>query len=101
MILMSKYKGQHGGKKGQKIRAWVDPPPLHSGNARKKTVFFPLRPSLNLGNACILGVSGPATPPLPSTKNQKSTKNHPKIPYLQKCYFWMVFGTFLSLGKSD
>ena len=27
MILMSKYKGKHGGKKGQKIRAWVDPPP--------------------------------------------------------------------------
>ena len=25
MILMSKYKGQHGGKKGQKIRAWVPP----------------------------------------------------------------------------
>ena len=39
MILMSKYKGKHGGKKGQKIRAWVDPPP-HSGNARKKTFFF-------------------------------------------------------------
>ena len=36
---MSKYKGKHGGKKGQKIRAWVDPPP-HSGNARKKTFFF-------------------------------------------------------------
>ena len=29
MRLMSKYKGKHGGKKGQKIRAWVDPP--HSG----------------------------------------------------------------------
>ena len=40
MILMSKYKGKHGGKKGQKIRAWVDPPPLHSGNAQKKTFFF-------------------------------------------------------------
>ena len=39
MILMSKYKGKHGGKKGQKIRAWVDPP-HHSGNARKKTFFF-------------------------------------------------------------
>ena len=26
-------------KKGQKIRALVDPPP-HSGNARKKTFFF-------------------------------------------------------------
>ena len=27
-------------KKGQKIRAWVDPSPPHSGNARKKTFFF-------------------------------------------------------------
>ena len=26
-------------KEGQKIRAWVDPPP-HSGNAQKKTFFF-------------------------------------------------------------
>ena len=26
MILMSKYKGQHGGKKGQKIQAGVSPP---------------------------------------------------------------------------
>ena len=24
---------------GQKIRAWVDPPPPYSGNARKKTFF--------------------------------------------------------------
>ena len=39
MILMSKYKGQHGGKKGQKIRAGVSPPPF-SGNARKKTFFL-------------------------------------------------------------
>ena len=27
-------------KKGQKIRAWVDPPPPHSGNAWKKSFFF-------------------------------------------------------------
>ena len=26
-------------KEGQKIRAWVEPPPHHSGNARKKTFF--------------------------------------------------------------
>ena len=37
MILMSKYKGQHGGKKDKKIRA--RPPPL-SGNARKKSIFL-------------------------------------------------------------
>ena len=42
MILMSKYKGKRGGKKGQKIRA----PPHHSGNARKKTFFFSLMSSL-------------------------------------------------------
>ena len=34
---MSKYKGKHGGKKGQKIRA--RPPPF-SGNARKKSIFL-------------------------------------------------------------
>jgi len=39
MILMSKYKGQHGGKKGQKIWARPFPPPF-SGNARKKWIFF-------------------------------------------------------------
>ena len=39
IILMSKYKGKHGGKKGQKIRAGVSPPPI-SGNAQKKTFFF-------------------------------------------------------------
>ena len=39
MILMSKYKGQHGGKKGKKIRAGVSPPPF-SGNVRKKTFFL-------------------------------------------------------------
>ena len=38
MILMSKYKGQHGGKKGQKIRA--SPPPPFSGNSRKKSIFY-------------------------------------------------------------
>ena len=39
MILMSKYKGKHGGKKGQKIRAWVDPPPTF-GQCPKENVFF-------------------------------------------------------------
>ena len=38
MILMSKYKGQHGGKKGKQIRARTSPPFL--GNARKKMVLF-------------------------------------------------------------
>ena len=35
---MSKYKGQHGGKKGEKIRARPSPPPF-SGNSRKKSIF--------------------------------------------------------------
>ena len=46
MILMSKYKGKHGGKKGQKIRAWVDPPPTF-GQCPKEKVFFFLMSSLN------------------------------------------------------
>ena len=38
MILMSKYKGQHGGKKGQKIRAGV-PPPFRAMPERKHFFF--------------------------------------------------------------
>ena len=37
---MSKYKGKHGGKKGKKIRAWVDPPPLIRAMPEMKTFFF-------------------------------------------------------------
>ena len=48
MILMSKYKGKHGGKKGQKIRAWVDPPPSF-GQCPKENVFFQLTSSLRVG----------------------------------------------------
>ena len=40
MILMSKYKGKHGGKKGPKNLGMGRPPPHHLGNARKKTFFF-------------------------------------------------------------
>ena len=40
MILMSKYKGKHGGKKGQKIRAWVDPiPPIIRAMPERKRFF--------------------------------------------------------------
>ena len=35
MILMSKYKGQHGGKKGQQIRARPSPPPFRAMPERK------------------------------------------------------------------
>jgi hypothetical protein len=45
MILMSKYKGKHGGKKGQKIRAWVGPPPTF-GQCPKENVFFEQMSSL-------------------------------------------------------
>ena len=37
MVLMSKYKGQHGGKKGQKIRAGVSPPLFR---AMPERIFF-------------------------------------------------------------
>ena len=35
MILMSKYKGQHGGKKGKKIWARPPPPPVRAMPERK------------------------------------------------------------------
>ena len=37
MILMSKYKEQHGGKKGQQIRAGVSPPLF--GQYPKENIF--------------------------------------------------------------
>ena len=45
MILMSKYKGKHGGKKGQQIRAGVSPPPFRAMPERKH--FFFRRASLS------------------------------------------------------
>ena len=39
MILMSKYKGKHGGKRVKKFGQGSSPPPF-LGNARKKTLFF-------------------------------------------------------------
>ena len=41
MILMSKYKGQHGGEKDKKNsgKALCLHPPPFSGNARKKSIF--------------------------------------------------------------
>ena len=38
MILMSNYKGQHGGKKGQQIWAGVSPPLF--GQCPKKNIFL-------------------------------------------------------------
>ena len=53
MILMSKYKGQHGGKKGKKIRVGVFPlPPLFFEQCLKaKENFFYRRASLKVSNA--------------------------------------------------
>ena len=45
MILMSKYKGQHGGKKGKKIRARPSPPLF--GQCPKEIDFFYGRCSLS------------------------------------------------------
>ena len=46
---MSKYKGKHGGKKGQKIRAWVDPPPyIRAMPERKRFFLIDVFPKLNL-----------------------------------------------------
>ena len=44
MILMSKYEGQHGGKKGKKIRARPSPPLF--GQCPKEIDFSPGRCSL-------------------------------------------------------
>ena len=43
MILMSKYKGKHGGKKGKKIRAGVSPPLF--GQCPKENILFYVRAS--------------------------------------------------------
>ena len=39
MILMSKYKGQHGGKKGKQIRAGISPPPFLGNVCPKDNIF--------------------------------------------------------------
>ena len=44
MILMSKYKEKHGGKKGQKIQAGVSPPLF--GQCPKENIFLYVRASL-------------------------------------------------------
>ena len=44
MILMSKYKGQHGGKKGQKIRARPSPPPFRAMPERNRFLLWEVFP---------------------------------------------------------
>ena len=46
MILMSKYKGQHGGKKGKQIRARPSPPPFGATPERKRSLPLKGVPSL-------------------------------------------------------
>ena len=46
MILMSKYKGQHGGKTGSKNSGRGLPPPLF-GQCPKENIFFFVRASLS------------------------------------------------------
>ena len=53
MILMSKYKGQHGGKKGKKNSGRGLPPPLF-GQCPKKNIFFFVRASLRLSHPVFL-----------------------------------------------
>ena len=49
---MSKYQGQHGGKKDKKIRAGVSPP--FSGNARKKIFLWEVLPYPGNGSGYVL-----------------------------------------------
>ena len=44
MILMSKYKEQHGGKKGQKIRARPSPPPFRAMPERNRFLLWEVFP---------------------------------------------------------
>ena len=44
MILMSKYKGQHGGKKGQKIRARPPPPFFRAMPERNRFLLWEVFP---------------------------------------------------------
>ena len=66
MILMSKYKGKHGGKKGQKIRAWVDPPPSF-GQCPKENVFLLLMSSLIVRYRIVLLAIGISKTPCGAT----------------------------------
>ena len=44
MILMPKYKGEHGGKKGQKIRARPSPPPFRAMPERNRFFLWEVLP---------------------------------------------------------
>ena len=54
MILMSKYKGQHGGKTGSKNSGRGLPPPLF-GQCPKENIFFFRRASLTLTSIYFIG----------------------------------------------
>ena len=73
MILMSKYKGKHGGKKGQKIRAGVSPPPLF-GQCPKENIFFFRRASLTF---YLLSLSYFISPPKKAAVRQNAVEHTP------------------------
>ena len=58
MILMSKYKGKQGGKKGQKIRAGVSPPPFRA--MPERIFFFYRRASLSVTGDRIISIIAPS-----------------------------------------
>ena len=57
MILMSKYKGQHGGKKGQKIRARPSPPPFRAMPERNRFILCEVFPKGKRGASLSLSIS--------------------------------------------
>ena len=57
MILMSKYKGQHGGKKGKKIRARPSPPPFRAMPERNRFILCEGFPKGKRGASLSLSIS--------------------------------------------
>ena len=51
------WQKMHFLKEGQKIRAWVDPPPFHLGSARNKT-FFLIEAFPNISNGLMFDQYG-------------------------------------------
>ena len=52
MTLMSKYKGQHGGKKGKKIRARSSPPPFRAMPERNRFFLWEVFPNQSSDDIC-------------------------------------------------
>ena len=105
MILMSKYKGKHGGKKGQKIRPGVSPPLF--GQCPKENIFFsgglPLitylsRPGISFvkfGLAMQLMPHGQACPSGTDFDYKDCLRLSRKVPWT---YGWVRAGRGINLG---